>query len=210
MSLLYFLHIGLPGALKPDERDHRNSGFSIPACCSKGLCILPLSGGKRALILSRKSGKFRLPPNIAHRCLLMCLSADDELVLVRMIHAWPVRVIQDHPGCMRGKGQILCCSAPHWCFAFPYHSTRLLMEISWKQSPSWQRTLLQSQCRSQLLQSRLPGKGAWWANSSHRVSSTSAHPYSFLCLCELRGEVSILPASASSTSLQLLFWCIFC
>lgn len=104
MSFLYFLHIGLPGALKPDERDHRNSGFSIPACCSEGLCILPLFWGKRVLILSKKSGKFRLLPNIVHRCLLMCLSAGDELVLVRMIHVWPVRVIQDHPGCMRGKG----------------------------------------------------------------------------------------------------------
>ncbi|NXD92947.1 UBP28 hydrolase, partial [Chaetorhynchus papuensis] len=28
-------------------------------------------------------------------------------------------------------------------------------------------------------------------------SFTSAHPYSFMCLCELKGEVSILPASAS-------------
>lgn len=41
-------------------------------------------------------------------------------------------------------------------------------------------------------------------------SFTSAHPYSFMCLCELKGEVSIFPASASSTSLQLQFWCRFC
>lgn len=118
MSFLYFLHIGLPGALKPDERNHRNSGFSIPACRSKGLCILPLFWGKRALILSKTSGKFRLPPSIAHKGLLVCLPADDELVLVGMVH---VRAIQDQPGCMRGKGRILCCCVPHRCFAFPSH-----------------------------------------------------------------------------------------
>lgn len=46
---------------------------------------------------------------------------------------------------------------------------------------------------------RPPGKGF-----------TSARPYGLVCLCELRGELSILPASGSSAALQPLLWCRFC
>lgn len=59
ISFLYFSPIGLPDAFKPTERDNRNSGFSFPPSSSEGLYML-----LRPLILSPKSGKFRLSWNI--------------------------------------------------------------------------------------------------------------------------------------------------
>lgn len=93
---LFLACIGLPDAFKPAERDHRNSRFGFPSCCSKGLCPLSLFCGKVSSEFVPKvrqvQALWKHNARVGHS--LTCLWADNEWVHATIAGAWPVKAIQ--------------------------------------------------------------------------------------------------------------------
>lgn len=96
MNFLFFLHVGLPDAFKPAERDHGNSRFGFPSGGSKGLCLLSLFCGKEASEFAPKVRQVQAlwKHNARVGCSLACLWADSELALAKVVGAQPVKAIQ--------------------------------------------------------------------------------------------------------------------